>query len=102
MPDHEQIDFAALADRARQMRSAARDAQYDRRTTEATGRSSDGMVTATVSGESRVVDLRIDLSVIDPDRPERLVRLVMEAIDGAHDTVTEHRTEAVSGLSGAR
>ncbi|MDH6217890.1 YbaB/EbfC family nucleoid-associated protein [Streptomyces pseudovenezuelae] len=100
MPDHEQINFAALADRARQMRGTVIDARYDLRNIETTGRSSDGMVTATVSGENRVVDLRIDLSVIDPDRPERLVRLVMEAIDGAHDTVTERRTGVVSGITG--
>jgi DNA-binding protein YbaB len=46
------------------------------------------------------VDLRIDPSVIDPDNPERLVRLLMEAIDSAHDIVTEQRAEVMSGITG--
>ncbi|MEV6947471.1 YbaB/EbfC family nucleoid-associated protein [Streptomyces sp. NPDC051172] len=100
MPDEEQIDFSALADRARRMQGAVAGAQDDLRTMEATGHSSDGMVTATVSGESRVVDLRVDPSVIDPDDAERLAVLVLQAIDSAHDTVNERRTEVFSGITG--
>ncbi|MER7185808.1 YbaB/EbfC family nucleoid-associated protein [Streptomyces hyaluromycini] len=100
MPEYEQIDFSALAKHARRMQGSVADAQLDLRNIEATGHSSDGMVSATVSAESRVVDLRIDPSVIDPDNPERLVRLVIEAIDGAHDTVTEQRAEVMSGITG--
>ncbi|NUQ97861.1 MAG: YbaB/EbfC family nucleoid-associated protein [Streptomyces sp.] len=100
MPDEEQIDFSALADRAQRMQGAVADAQHDLRTMEATGHSTDGMVTATVSGESRVVDLRIHPSVIDPDDPDGLARLVLQAIDNAHATVDEQRTEVFSGITG--
>ncbi|NUQ97254.1 MAG: YbaB/EbfC family nucleoid-associated protein [Streptomyces sp.] len=100
MPDEVQIDFSALADRARWMQGAVAGAQDDLRTMEATGHSSDGMVTATVSGDSRVVDLRIHPSVIDPDDPDRLAVLVLQAIDSAHDTVNERRTEVFSGITG--
>ncbi|MGW1726762.1 YbaB/EbfC family nucleoid-associated protein [Streptomyces sp. NPDC002306] len=100
MPDRQQIDFAALADRARTMRGTVADAQHDLKNVEATGHSTDGMVTATVSGESRVVDLRIHPSVIDPDDPERLARLVMQAIDSAYDSVVEQRTEVMSAVTG--
>ncbi|MFE9453543.1 YbaB/EbfC family nucleoid-associated protein [Streptomyces sp. NPDC006739] len=100
MPDEEQIDFSAFAERARRMRGAMTDAQQDLRTLEATGHSSDGMVTATVSGESRVVDLRIHPSVIDPDDPDGLAVLVLQAIDSAYDTVDERRTEVFSGVTG--
>lgn len=100
MPEYEQTDFSALANHARRMRGSVADAQLDLRNIEATGHSSDGMISATVSAESRVVDLRIDPSVIDPDNPERLVRLLVEAIDSAHDSVTEQRVEVMSGITG--
>ncbi|MFG3019477.1 YbaB/EbfC family nucleoid-associated protein [Streptomyces sp. NPDC048254] len=100
MPEYEQINFSELAKHARRMQGTVADAQLDLRNIEATGHSADGMVTATLSAESRVVDLRIDPSVIDPDNPERLVRLLVEAIDSAHDTVTEQRTEVMSGITG--
>ncbi|MFG2960184.1 YbaB/EbfC family nucleoid-associated protein [Streptomyces sp. NPDC048291] len=100
MPEYEQIDFSALANQARRIQGSVADAQLDLHSIEATGHSSDGMVSATVSAESRVVDLRIDPSVIDPDNPERLVRLLVEAVDSAHDTVTEQRAQAVSGITG--
>ncbi|MER6273801.1 YbaB/EbfC family nucleoid-associated protein [Streptomyces sp. 900105755] len=100
MPEYEHVDFSALAHRARRMRGTVAEAQLDLRNIEATGHSSDGMVSATVSADSRVVDLRIDPSVIDPDNPERLVRLVIEAVDGAHGTATEQRAEVMSGITG--
>ncbi|MFK0156999.1 YbaB/EbfC family nucleoid-associated protein [Streptomyces sp. NPDC090499] len=100
MPEYEQIDFSALANQARRIQGNVADAQLDLRNIEATGHSSDGMISATVSAESRVVDLRIDPSVIDPDNPERLVRLLVEAIDSAHDTVTDQRAEVMSGITG--
>ncbi|MER5794214.1 YbaB/EbfC family nucleoid-associated protein [Streptomyces sp. NPDC001980] len=100
MPEYEQVDFSALANRARRMQGTVAEAQLDLRNIEATGHSTDGMVSATVSAESRVVDLRIDPSVIDPDNSERLVRLVIQAIDSAHDTVTEQRAEVMSGITG--
>ncbi|MFF3561806.1 YbaB/EbfC family nucleoid-associated protein [Streptomyces sp. NPDC002574] len=100
MPENEHINFSALANHARRMQGTVAEAQLDLRNIEATGHSTDGMVTATVSSESRVVDLRIDPSVIDPDNPERLVRLLIEAIDDAHDTVTEQRVEVMSGITG--
>ncbi|MFJ8492468.1 YbaB/EbfC family nucleoid-associated protein [Streptomyces sp. NPDC094038] len=100
MPEYEHVNFSELAARARRMQGTVADAQLDLRNVEATGHSTDGMVSATVNAESRVVDLRIDPSVIDPDNPERLTRLLVEAIDGAHDTVTERRAEVMSGISG--
>ncbi|MER5517487.1 YbaB/EbfC family nucleoid-associated protein [Streptomyces sp. NPDC002763] len=100
MPEYEQIDFSALANHARRMQGSVADAQLDLQNIEATGHSTDGMVSATVSAESRVVDLRIDPSVIDPDNPERLVRLIVQAIDSAHDTVTVQRAEVMSGITG--
>ncbi|MFF7475123.1 YbaB/EbfC family nucleoid-associated protein [Streptomyces sp. NPDC008092] len=100
MPEYEHVDFSELAHRARRMQGTVADAQLDLRNIEATGHSSDGMVSATVSAESRIVDLRIDPSVIDPDNPERLARLVVEAVDRAHDIVTEQRAEVMSGITG--
>ncbi|MFF4899709.1 YbaB/EbfC family nucleoid-associated protein [Streptomyces sp. NPDC001068] len=100
MPEYEHVDFSELANRTRRMQGTVADAQLDLRNVEATGHSTDGMVSATVSADSRVVDLRIDPSVIDPDNPERLTRLLVEAIGSAHDTATEQRAEVMSGITG--
>ncbi len=100
MPDEGgRIDFRALAQRAQQLQGTVANVQEDVQAIEATGYGADGMIAATVSGEGRIVELRIDPSVIDPDDPQTLCERIIAAIDGAQDMVHERRTEVVAGMT---
>ncbi|MFG2526023.1 YbaB/EbfC family nucleoid-associated protein [Streptomyces sp. NPDC048527] len=99
MPDEGRIDFGALAQRAKQLQGTVANVQEDIQAIEATGYGANGMIAATVSGEGRVVDLRIDSSVIDPDDPQTLCERIIAAIDSAQETVNERRTAVVSDMS---
>jgi nucleoid-associated protein EbfC len=99
MPDNEKIDFAALAQRARQMRSEVEQAHGELMAIQATGHGGGGLVTATVSGAGRLLELRIDPSVVDPDDPQTLADMVIEAVDGAGRMIEEQRAERVSEIT---
>lgn len=104
MSDKGQIDFAALAGQARRMEGEMAGLQEDLPKIQATGFGGGGLVEATVSGEGRIVALRIDPSVIDPNDPETLADLVIVAVDSAHQGVEEQRVASLSvvadGLTG--
>ncbi|MFE4800205.1 YbaB/EbfC family nucleoid-associated protein [Streptomyces sp. NPDC056708] len=81
--------------------------QEDLTGVQATGYGADGLVAATVSGDGRIVALRIDPSVIDPDDPETLADLIIVAVDSANQAVQEQRAASLavvtdSLLSGLR
>ncbi|MYS24864.1 hypothetical protein GA0115240_17063 [Streptomyces sp. DvalAA-14] len=99
MSDHEQVDFAALARQARRMQGEVAGVQESLAAVHATGFGGKGVVAATVSGEGRLVELKIDPSVIDPDDPQTLADLVVEAVDNAHQAVQDQRAERMSGVT---
>ncbi len=90
-PDNERIDLAALAQRAREMRGGLAQVSAGLAGLQITGHGGGGLVTATVSGEGRLVDLQIDSSVIDPDDPQTLAELVIAAVDDAQRELAEQR-----------
>ncbi len=61
-----------------------------------------GMVTVTVNGALKVVDIKIDRSVVDPEDVEMLEDLVMaavnEAFKRAQEMVSEEMSKVTSGL----
>jgi DNA-binding YbaB/EbfC family protein len=96
MSDNEQPDFGALAQRARQLQGEMSSIKSDMENLRATGHGGGGLVTATVSGEGRLVELRIDSSVIDPDDPQTLAELVIAAIDSANESMDQQRNERMT------
>ncbi|OON71823.1 YbaB/EbfC family nucleoid-associated protein [Streptomyces tsukubensis] len=99
MTDSGQIDFAALAGQARRMEGEVAGVEQDLSKIQATGYGGDGLVTATVSGEGRIVSLRIDPSVIDPADAETLSDLVIKAVDSANQALQEQRAASVSAIT---
>jgi DNA-binding YbaB/EbfC family protein len=93
-------DFAAMVQRARELQGDLAHATEDLRVIEATGHSMNGTVSATVSGEGLLVDLRIDPAVIDPDDPLGLADLVTDAVNAANRALGERRKERLSGFAG--
>jgi DNA-binding YbaB/EbfC family protein len=93
MPDLERPDFAALRQRAQRLTDDLRDVQDELLEGTTTGHAADGLVTATVGGDGRLLDLRIDPSVIDPEDPQGLADLVVTAAQHAHRTAIEQRAE---------
>jgi nucleoid-associated protein EbfC len=100
MSAQEPKDFNALAERARQLQGAMSSMTSDMKNLEATGVGGGGLITATVSGEGRVLRLQIDPSVIDPRDPQTLAELIIAAVDGAHDSLEKQRSERLTPITG--
>jgi nucleoid-associated protein EbfC len=99
MSGNEQADTGAMARQAQQLQGAMASIQSDLKDFQATGTARDGLVTATVSGEGRLVRLEIDPSVIDPRDPETLSDLVITAVDGAHQAMSKRLRERMSPVT---
>ncbi|GAA2698079.1 MULTISPECIES: YbaB/EbfC family nucleoid-associated protein [Streptomyces] len=104
MLERDSVDFTSLADQARQMQDRLSEVQADMAAVEAVGHGGGGLVTATVSGEGRLVALRMDPSVIDPADPETLTDMIIAAVDGAHLAVAKarlkHMTDVTDSIGG--
>jgi DNA-binding protein YbaB len=90
-PASEAIDFALLAERARQMRQQLERARADIGRLEARGLGGDGLVQA--------VALSIDSSIIDPDDPETLQELVREAVNDALTKLAAERGKQLGSIT---
>jgi DNA-binding YbaB/EbfC family protein len=99
MSDDQQPDFGGLARRAWQLQGEVSNAKSDLVALQATGFGGGGLVTATVSGEGRLVGLQIDRSVIDPDDPETLAETVIAAVNNANETMAERRNERMTEVT---
>ncbi len=93
-------DLRALAARARSMKDQYADIGRDLGRLECTGYGGRGLVAATINGESRLTALRIDPSVIDPDDPESLAELVIEACNEATQLIAARRSEQLRQITG--
>ena len=93
-------DVRALLARAQEMQSKLAQAQRDlaRRTVEAS--SGGGMVTAVVSGELRVVELRIEPSILATGDREMLQDLVAAAVNAALGRAQQMVQEEMGKIAG--
>ena len=99
MTDRSTPDFGAMRLRLAEMREQTAGVQSDLAALRATGHGGGGLVTATVGGDGRLIDLRIDPSVLDPDDPQTVTDLILAAVGAAHDHAEAERTERISVLT---
>jgi len=99
VPAEEEVDINALVQRAQVLRHRLERAQQDLSRIEAEGHGGGGLVRAVMSAENALVALTIDTSVIDPDDPETLCALVLEAVNDASRGIALRREERMSGIT---
>ncbi|MBP6963282.1 MAG: YbaB/EbfC family nucleoid-associated protein [Armatimonadetes bacterium] len=65
-----------------------------------TASSGGGMVSATVTGKSELVEVKIDPQVVDPDDVEMLEDLVTSAIREAQETASKQQADRMQEITG--
>jgi nucleoid-associated protein EbfC len=91
-----QTDYGALARRVRQLQAQMSGVQPGLKDLQATGSGGGGLVTATVSGEGRLVGLDIDRSVMKPRDTRSLAELIIAAVNGASEAAAGLRSERLA------
>jgi nucleoid-associated protein EbfC len=75
-------------------------AQQEIAATEVTGSAGGGMVTATVSGNGDLKQIKIDPAAVDPDDVEMLEDLVVAAVTEARRTAEQQAQEKMGAITG--
>jgi DNA-binding YbaB/EbfC family protein len=83
-----------------QMQAAMAQAQQEIAATEVTGSAGGGMVTATVSGNGDLKQVKIDPAAVDPDDVEMLEDLVVAAVTEARRTAEQQAQEKMGAITG--
>ncbi|HOC30745.1 MAG TPA: YbaB/EbfC family nucleoid-associated protein [Armatimonadota bacterium] len=91
-------DLGKLLKEAQQVGEKMKKVEEELASTEVTGTSGGGMVTATVTGGGQVIGLKISPEVVDPDDIELLEDLVISAISEAMEKSQEIRQEKLGGV----
>ncbi len=89
-----------LMKQAQKMQAEMLAAQEQLAVEEFEGSAGGGVVTAVVTGASRVLRVDISPEVIDPSDPEMLGDLVVAAVNAALETVAEAANTRLGGLAG--
>lgn len=94
------MDLNKLMQQAAQMQEQLMAAQSELAGQEFEGTAGGGVVTATVTGDGKLVGLKIDPSVIDPDDPEMLADLIIAAVNQATKAAQDAGAAQMDGLTG--
>jgi len=93
-------NMQAMLRQVQQMQSRLAKVQEELDEVTAEGQAGGGMVTATVNGKNRVVGIKLEKDVVDPNDIEMLQDLISAAINTALDKVQELVSEKMSGVTG--
>lgn len=99
MRESSPADYQGLARQARQLNDAFARLGGDLTRAEASGTSTDGTVTAIISGNGSLVALDIDPSVIRPDDPAVTAEPVIEAVNSALQALAARQQERIAPLA---
>ena len=68
--------------------------------TEIEGNSRDGSVRAVVNGEYKLMDIKIDISLLENVDKEKLEKMIISAVNSAVDKSRDYAAEEMSKLTG--
>ena len=89
-----------LMKQAQKMQRQMEEAQKELEEKEITAAAGGGAVEVTVSGSKKILKVKLDEEVVDPDDVEMLEDLIMAAVNEALRQVDEANTSAMSKLTG--
>ena len=89
-----------LMKQAQKMQQQLVEAQHALAEMTVTGTAGGGLVTATVTGASEIVSVKIDPKAVDPDDVESLEDLIVAAIRDASTNAQDLQTEKMGPLTG--
>jgi DNA-binding YbaB/EbfC family protein len=89
-----------ILQQAQQMQEQLMAAQEELASTETTGTSGGGLVTAVVSGAGDLKSLTIDPKVVDPEDTETLADLIVAAVRDASAGASKLASDRMGGLTG--
>ncbi len=93
-------NMQAMLRQVQQMQARLAKVQEELDEVTAEGQAGGGMVTATVNGKNRVVGIKLEKEVVDPNDIEMLQDLISAAVNTALDKVSELVSEKMSGVTG--
>lgn len=93
-------NMQGLLKQAQKMQEDLKKAQEKSEQITAEAQSGGGMVRVVVNGKNRIIELRIEKDVINPDDPEMLQDLVIAAVNEAANKVQEAQKAELAKITG--
>ena len=93
-------NMANLMKQAQKMQRQMEEQAKEMETKEFSATAGGGAVEATVSGTKKLLKIKLDEEVVDPDDVEMLADLIVAAINEAFDKVDEESASAMSKFTG--
>ncbi|WP_099975140.1 MULTISPECIES: YbaB/EbfC family nucleoid-associated protein [Lactobacillaceae] len=88
-------NMANMMKQAQKMQKQMMDAQEQMKNAEYTGSSSQDLVVAKVNGEHKLLDLKIDPKIIDPEDPDLLQDMIVDAVGNAINKALKEQESAL-------
>jgi len=94
------LDLNAMMKQAQQMQAEMNDAQEKLKDEEVEASAGGGMVKVRMSGDMRLLEVKIDPEAIDPEDPELLQDMVMAAVNEGVRAAQELASTRLGGIMG--
>jgi DNA-binding YbaB/EbfC family protein len=89
-----------MLDQARELKAKLDQAQKELRNTIVEASSGKGAVKVTINGQQQIQSIKISPQVINPDKPEFLEKLVLEAVKEAFAKSQKIAAKQLKGITG--
>ena len=94
------MDMNRMMKEARKMQAEMERTQAELEAREYSVTAGGGAIEATVTGDMRLVGLKIDPEAVDPDDVEMLEDLIVVAVNGALDEASTEMSNAMESITG--